>query len=721
MQQAAAAYSRRNWVEAERLCRLMLDAKADYFDALTLLGIIAAQTQRMQEAAELFGRAVTANPDDALAHLKRGNALEELKRLDEALASYEQAIKLKPEFAEAHGNRGNALKELKRPDEALASYGQAIKLKPDYAEACSNRGTVLQELKRLDEALASYQQAIKLEPGQPDTYYNLGTALQELKRLDEAVASYERAIELKPGYAVAFNNRGNALRELGRLDEALASFERAIALQPDHAEAWSNRGNALEELKRPDEALASYEQAIRLEPDLEYLRGAWLHAKTMLCNWTDLENQTAGLMAKIDNGEKASSSFAVLALTSSSRLQRKATETWVNDKHPLRTGLPGIPERHRHGKIRIGYFSADFHDHATTYLMAGLLEQHDKEKFEITAFSFGPDKDDEMRKRVAAAVDRFIDVRDQSDKDVALLSRRNEIDIAVDLKGFTRDSRVDIFACRAAPLQINYLGYPGTMAAGYIDYLIADETLIPEESRRHYSERVVYLPNSYQVNDASRRIADKVFSREELALPKSGFVFCCFNNNYKINPGTFNGWMRMLKQVEGSVLWLFEDNAAAANNLRKEAELRGVAAERLVFAGRMPQAEHLARHRAADLCVDTLPYCAHTTASDALWAGLPVLTRTAESFASRVAASLLNAIGLPELIAATQEEYETLAIELAINPERLKEIREKLERNRLIAPLFNTRLFTRHIEAAFTQMVERHQAGLPPDHIFVKS
>ncbi len=673
----------------------------------------------MQEAADLFGRAVAANPGDAFAHIKRGNALEELKRLDKALASYEQAARIEPGLAEAHCNRGNVLKELGRLDEALAGYEHAIKLEPGYAEAYSNRGTVLQELRRIDEALASYDRAIRLEPGNPHTYYNSGTALHALKKLDEAIVRYDQAIELAPDYAVAFNNRGNALKELGRLEEALLSFERAITLQPGNAEAYSNRGNALEELKRPDEALASYEQAMRLAPGLEYLRGAWLHAKAMLCDWEGVENHVAGLLASIENGEKASLPFAVLAFTSSLRLQKLATETWVNDTHPLRAGLPAIPKRPGRGKIRVGYFSADFHDHATMYLMAGLFERHDREKFEIFAFSFGPDRNDGMRKRVVAAVDEFIDIRSQSDKDVAQRSRQMEIDIAVDLKGFTQDSRAGIFAHGAAPLQVSYLGYPGTMAAGYIDYLIADKTLIPEESEEHYSERIAYLPGSYQVNDASRRIADKVFSRAELGLPETGFVFCCFNNSYKIGPGTFDVWMRMLKRVEGSVLWLLQDNATAANNLRKEAVRRGIAAERLVFAMRLPQAEHLARHRAADLCVDTLPYCAHTTASDALWAGLPVLTCTAESFASRVAASLLNAIDLPELIATTEDEYEALAIELAAHPERLGEIRKKLERNRLIAPLFDTGLFARHIEAAFAQMYENYQAGLPPGRVFV--
>jgi predicted O-linked N-acetylglucosamine transferase (SPINDLY family) len=351
--------------------------------------------------------------------------------------------------------------------------------------------------------------------------------------------------------------------------------------------------------------------------------------------------------------------------------------------------------------------------------MAELFERHDRDKFELVAFSFGPDANDGMRRRVLAAFDQFVDVRYRSDRDIALLARNMEIDIAVDLKGFTSDARVGIFAYRAAPLQVSYIGYPGTMAAGYIDYLIADRTLIPSTSQKHYSEKIAYLPNTYQVNDRKRAIAVKAFSREELDLPPAGFVFCCFNNNYKIAPATFDGWMRILKQVDGSVLWLLGDNPTAVHNLRKEAESRGVSAKRLIFAERMPMAEHLARHRAADLFIDTLPCNAHTTASDALWVGLPLITLMGESFASRVAASLLKAIGLPELVATSQEQYEALAIELAANAERLSQIRQKLERNRLIAPLFDTQLYTRHIEAGYTQMYERYHADLPPDHIIV--
>jgi predicted O-linked N-acetylglucosamine transferase (SPINDLY family) len=383
------------------------------------------------------------------------------------------------------------------------------------------------------------------------------------------------------------------------------------------------------------------------------------------------------------------------------------------------SSLGPILKRARQKKIRIGYFSADFHNHATAYLMAELFERHDKGKFELIAFSFGPQTNDVMQLRVSQAFDQFIDVASMSNLEVAQFSRELEIDIAIDLKGLTQDSRLGIFSFKAAPIQVSYLGYPGTLGVDYIDYLIADKTLIPKTSIHHFSEKIVYLPNSYQVNDRHRLIASTHFTKQELGLPKDAFIFCCFNNNYKITPDVFDSWVRILKAVDSSVLWLLQDNSTASMNLQKEAANRGLDPTRLVFAERMALPEHLARHKAADLFLDTLPYNAHTTASDALWAGLPVLTCIGESFASRVAASLLNAIGLPELITETRVDYEALAIELATNPSKLKEIKEKLAQNRLTTPLFDTVLFTKHIEAAYTLMYERYQADLTPESIEV--
>lgn len=687
LQSALSFHQQGRLAEADALYQKILRFQPGHFDALQLLATSAGQQKKFSEAVELFKLALSINPVHSASLNNLGNALQELKRYEEALLSYDRAIAVNPDNADTYYNQGVVLQALKRNEEAVLSYERALALKPGYALAQNNLAFALLELKRYKESLASYDKAISLNPNFPEPYYN----------------------------------RGNALLALSRYQEAAISYDRAVVLKPDYAEAYCNRGNALLELRRYEEALLSYDKTYEIRPDFNFILGKCQHIRMKICDWRKFDHHVHELAKKIELHEKVSGPFPFLSLKDSLFLQKKAAEIYVQAKHPFTEDLPKIPKRDRHEKIRIGYFSADFHDHPMMHLMAGLFEKHDRTRFELIAFSFGPDTKGEMRKRAEAAFDRFIDVRMQSDKDIAKLSRDLNVDIAIDRKGYTKDCRTGIFAFRAAPVQVNYLAYPGTLGAEYIDYIIADRTLIPESSRQYYSEKIVFLPDCYQANDENRLIADKVFTRKESGLPETGFVFCCFNNNHKIIPATFDGWMRILRQIEGSVLWLFESNQTAAENLRRAAVDRGVDSNRLVFAHRLPNPEHLARHRSADLFLDTLPYNAHTTTSDALWAGLPVLTCIGESFASRVAASLLNAIQLPELITSTQEEYEALAVELATNPDKLAAIRRKLEKNRLTTPLFDTGRFTRHIEQAYTAMYERYQADLPPDHIEIKA
>ena len=371
-------------------------------------------------------------------------------------------------------------------------------------------------------------------------------------------------------------------------------------------------------------------------------------------------------------------------------------------------------------KIRIGYYSADFREHAMSYLLANLFEQHDKSKFELIAFSFGSGKNDEIKNRVSNSFDKFIDVNLKSDKEISQLSRDLKIDIAVDLMGFTQNNRFNIFVQRCAPIQVNYLGYPGTSGSNCMDYLIADKILIPKQNQKYFSEKIIYMPDSYQVNDSKRKISDKVFTKKELRLPEDGFVFCCFNQSYKITPYVFDIWMRLLKRIDGSVLWLIKDSDIGANNLKKEAQKRGVEPDRIIFADKMANAEHLARHKLADLFIDTFPYTAHTTCSDALWSSLPVVTRIGQSFASRVSASILTAIGLSELITKTEKEYEELTFKIANDKSLLNEIKKKLNKNRLTKPLFNTNLFTKNIESAFVIIHKRHHSNIPVKNIEIK-
>jgi predicted O-linked N-acetylglucosamine transferase (SPINDLY family) len=708
-------------LQARNLYEQALEVRRRHFDATHMSGVIAHQLGDAVQARNLIGRAIDIDGGVAAAHCNLGNALFDLAQHTAALACYERAIALCASYAEAHNNRGNALRELGRHEEALAGYDDALSLKPGFADAHANRGNLLQDLGRHAAALASYDRALALNADCAAAHRGRGVSLDRLRNHVEAILSYDRALALQPEDADAHNARGNAFRSLGDLAAASAAYDRAIALAPVRADFRHNRGAVLDELGNFPKAIECFAEALRLDPGYPYLPGMLLYLKRRICDWRDDADSTLRLIDGIQKHARVASPFSAVVLTDSPAVQLEAARQWIGDRHPARPDLPSIAPHARRARIRIGYFSADFHDHATAYLMAELFETHDRTRFEVFGFSFGPCRDDAMGRRLRAAFDGFVDVRTLSDQEVALLARQMGIDIALDLKGFTTGNRVDIFAYRAAPVQVNYLGFPGTMGAGYMDYLIADRILIPEREIDHYSEKVVCLPHSYQVNDRRRPISDKIFSREELHLPSSGFVFCCFNNNYKINAATYDGWMRILARVGGSVLWLFEDNALAAVNLRKEAAIRGIDPSRLVFGQRLPLAEHLARHRAADLFLDTAPYNAHTTASDALWSGLPVLTLTGTTFAGRVTTSLLSALDLPELITATSQDYEALAVRLATHPEALAQLSEKLAANRLAKPLFDTPLFTRHLEDAFTQMHERRLQGLRPAPIIVKS
>ena len=613
----------------------------------------------------------------------------------------------------AQFNQGSTLHQKGQLAQAREIYLQILTQHPHHLETLYLLGAIALQTHRPQEALEWLNQAVAVNDQHPGVHCNRGTGVYTLKHYSAALASYDRAIALHPAYAEAYSNRGNVLREQRHYEAAIHNYAHALTLKPQDVDTLVNHGNILREMKRYPEALESYRRALALAPDYPYLDGILRHTQAHLCDWQ------AGMRTPAE----LTYPFPFLALCDDPHLQRQVATLWAQTEYPLHSELGAIVPRKagHHSKIRIGYFSADLHAHATAFLMAELWEHHDKSRFEIIAFSFGVDSHDAMRQRLARTFDQFIDVRNHTDKEIAQLARQMEIDIAVDLKGFTQDSRFGIFSYRAAPIQVSYIGYPGTVGAEYMDYIVADKTLIPETAQAFYSEKVVYLPHSYQVNDRKREISDITFTRESLGLPASGFIFCCFNNNYKITPPTFDGWMRILHQVPNSVLWLLEDNATAAANLRKEAKARGIEPHRLIFAARMPLPEHLARHRVADLFIDSLPYNAHTTASDALWAGLPVLTCMGESFASRVAGSLLNAIELPELITTTQAEFEVRAVELALNHNQLKMIRDKLDKNRLTTPLFDSELFTRHLENAYEQMMQRYHASLPPYHITVNT
>jgi predicted O-linked N-acetylglucosamine transferase (SPINDLY family) len=728
----------------------ILKAQPEQFDALNALGVLSGQSGDLSQAVRYFDRAITVQPGNFGAHCNRGLALKQLKELDEALACFDRAIVLDSNSAIAHYSRAEACRELGRIDEALASYQAAITINPAFVHCYYGRGVVLQQSARADAAIASYDQALMIKPDHFDAHLNRGACLFSLGKYLEALASYEQAVALRPKQSPAYLLRGHALKELHRLEAALASydqaiainssdaqahcargtvllmkgtveaalssFDKAIAIKPDYVDAYYHRAFSLRMLERFAEAAADYKVAARLAPDFEFLPGTLIEASQHACDWTEFDTLVPRIAAGIEGDRRISHPLIFQALVDSARLQYKAARIWADYACPA-LDSPGTKAPHaRPGKLRIGYFSADFREHPVARLVSELIELHDRSRFEIIAFAFGPRTEDELRQRLIRAFDKFIDVQEKSPGEIASLARSLDVDIAVDLGGYSYNSRPNIFAHRAAPLQVSYLGYLGTMGASYIDYIIADRTIITPNTEGYFTEKIIYLPDTFQVNDRKRHI-DEVFTREDLGLPPSGFVFCCFNTSYKIVPSTFAGWMRILNKVPGSVLLLYAGHKIVEVNLRAHAARQGIDPQRLIFGKFLPPPKYLARYRAAGLLLDTLPYNGGTTASDALWAGLPVLTLSGESFASRVAASLLKAIGLPELITSTQQRYEELAIELASNPQRLTQIRTKLRDNRLTSPLFDTPRFARNLEAAYTAIQSRYQAGLPPDHM----
>ncbi len=598
---------------------------------------------------------------------------------------------------------------------AAQLYDAILRASPRHFQALYLLGFIHFQRGQFAQAEQLIGDAIAINPHSPDAFYNRGCALQGLQRHDEAFRCFDRAVALKSDYDEAWTNRGVALLALRRHAEALASFGRALALKPRDREALSNRGTTLFEVKRYEEAGADYEALLSLDPDFPYARGNAVLCRAYCCDWRSLKEDRARLHADVQKGRPALSPHASTLILDSPQDQLLSARTWVEARCPPVSRPLWRGEQYRHDKIRLAYLSADFYSHATAFLTAGLFECHDRKRFETIAVSFGPDDKSRMRARLNRAFDRFLDVREKSDSEVAGLLKDMEIDIAVDLKGFTQDARPSILAFRPAPIQLNYLGHPGTMGAPYIDYIVADRMIIPAGQEIYYSEKIVYLPDSYQANDKERRIAPRTPSRREAGLPETGFVFCSFNSAYKITPEMFDVWMRLLKGVEGSVVWLLDDNPAAVRNLRREAEARGVASSRLIFASRKDLENHLARQSLADLFLDTLPCNAHTTASDALWAGLPVLTCIGATFAGRVAASLLSAIGLPELITDSLQAYEARALALALEPSELAAVKAKLLKNRSSASLFDTARFARNLETAYISMLERHQRGHPPE------
>lgn len=677
------------------------------------------EIKNYEEAIDYYNKALALKSDRPEIWFNKGVSLSCLNHHEDSIRHFNQALTLKPDYPECLCAKGIALANLEHYEESIKYLDKALIFKPDYAEAWSSKAYALGKQKHFTESITGYDKALNIKSDYAEAWSNKGALLTTLNSYQEAINHYDKAIHLNPNYAEAWFNKGLTLSKLNRPEEAIIHYDKAIYFKPDYAEAWHAKGTLLVDFKFYEEAIQHYEKALILNPKIAWCYGDLIKAKMSICRWENFDESLEEIHKKIQSNEKAITPFSLLSLVDNPSLHRKSAEIFTNSNFPKVNLLGNISKISKEKKIRLGYFSANYYDHAVGYLIAELFELHDKDQFELIGFSFGQEKNDSMRQRLEKPFNEFININDKSDIEVAQLSRDLKINIAIDLTGYTKDTRMRVFAYRTAPIQVSYLGYPGPLGAEYIDYIIGDNTVINSESQKSFSEKIVYLPNSYQVNDRNRIISQKQFSKKELGLPENQFIFCCFNNNHKILPDIFKSWMRILNEVNDSVLWLLEDNPLAANNLKKTAEEYGIDRNRIIFAQRMSMSDHLGRQRVADLFLDTYPYNAHTTASDALWAGLPILTLQGSSFASSVAASLLKSAGLSELITRTQQEYENLAIQLALNPKKLSAIKDKLPKDKSVLPLFDTPTFTKHIENAYIQMYEKYHSGLPPEDISV--
>lgn len=682
--QALTLHQQGHLIQAEQGYQSILAIHPQELTVLHLLGILYQQQAKFELALTQLKQVLALKPNAQDVLLLAGIISGQLDHHTEALSYFNQAIALQPNDIASHYNRAIACHKLQLYQQALMSLEIVIQQQANHADALNLRGTILAATKSYQQALSSYKQALAVKADYPVALYHCAIVLEQLKRPQEAISYYQQAIALKPNYSKAISN--------------LASLYMG--------------------LEQYSQAVETYTQLLAVEPDYPYAAGKLFYAKAYCCDWRNYQQSVDKLVAAVRQQQKVITPFDFLNVTSGVHDEKVCAETYVQDRYPAALKPLWTGARYQHKKIKVAYVSADFYNHATSILMIEMFEQHDTSRFDFVAIAFNS-KNDDMTKRVKTAFDTYIDVSEKSDLEIAELIRNMEIDIAVDLKGHTTDSRLGIFAHRPAPIQVNYLGQASTIGAPYIDYILVDKHLVPPASQQDYTEKVVYLPDTYLVCDSKRPISSQTFTRTELGLPETGFVFCCFNNSYKITPFIFDIWMRLLQQVPDSVLWLIKGHPTACQNLRNEALQRGVAPERLVFAPKVASSVHLARHRHADLFLDTLPVNAHTTTSDALWAGLPVLTCMGQTFASRVAGSLLSAVGLPELITHTLDDYEAMALTLATSPILLATIKHKLQQQRDSSALFDITRARLGFESAYETMWRRYQQGLPPTHFSV--
>jgi protein O-GlcNAc transferase len=714
LSRALAAHQQGDRVQAESLYRRALSKEKRNTDALHYFGLLQAENERWDEAAQLLRQAIRFGAKSPDVHANLGRILNLLNRHQEALESYEKALAIDPDHPAALINYAGTLLTLHLPEKALPILDRLIAHNPSLSIASHNRCIALLDLGRDEEVIVATEKILSRNPTDADAWSKRGRAFAALHRYQEATAAYKKFLDIQPRSAPVLTLLGNINVRLNRTDDAATNYDEAIAANKNYAEAWFGRGKLLAGLRYHQQAFDAFDRAYTLQPDLHYIEGHRLHAKLYACDWSNLGSEIVHLRKNVREGKPAAPPFTMLAVSPSPAEQFRCAQAYVRNAFPASSVSTWSGQIYNHDKIRIAYVSGEFRDHPTAYLTADLFECHNREIFDVFAISTGVDDDGPMRRRLVKAFDEFFNAGKLSSNAIAEWIRQNEIDVLIDLNGYSGHDRTDVFLLRPAPVQVNYLAFPGTMGATWMDYIVVDAALVNDDEHVFFSEKVVYLPDSYQPSDRRRAISTRRNTRGEVDLPESGFVYCCFNNSYKIMPDVFDVWMRVLRGVDGSVLWLLEANATVEGNLKREAENRGVGQERLIFARSMPLPEHLSRLQLADLFLDTLPYNAHTTANDALWSGVPVLTCRGSTFAGRVGDSLLRAIGLEELVTGSLDEYERMAVAIGKDANLLADLKSRLQRNRESHPLFDTPRYTRHLEAAYVEMWRRFQRGQEP-------
>jgi protein O-GlcNAc transferase len=672
--------------DAEKVFKEVITRYPECADAYNFLGIVYADRKNFKDALVYFKEAVRLDADNPPYNSNYGNALQDNGQINESIPYYLKAIELKPDFTDAYYNFGNSLRKLQRYPESLQQINLAKSLDPKYLKCYINAALIYVELKQFDQAITELIQALQIDAHSFDALSSLAVVYSLKKDYRQSMAYFKKAFET------------------GRADDKF----------------FVNYATVCVELNQPVEASKAFIKSAQIDPSKHGALGRALHQKMLIADWSDIKELNEEIVKRLQLNQDVVDPFGYMGFSDSEKDLQLAGTLYLDKKFPPLPSDLVLKKYPRHKKIKIAYVSGEFREHANGSLMTGLIECHDKEKFEVIGLDNGEGDDGNLRHRLQAAFDEFTDIRGIGDFDLAQQLRAKEVDILFNLNGFFGAHRTGLFANRAAPIQINFLGCPGTMGIDYMDYLIADNVVIPKESYHYYNEKIISLPHSYQINDSKRPELKRTITRKDCGLPEGAFVFCCFNNIYKITPETFQRWMRVLKRVPNSVMWFYYNYPEAPENLKREAQALGIDASRLIFSPYIKMSDHLERNVLADLFLDSLPYNAHTTASDALWANVPVLTLQGKSFAGRVAASLLHAIEMPELITHTEQEFEDKAVDLATHSEKLAALKSKLSKNRLTTPLFDTKLYTKHFEAALLEAYERYQSDLPPAHIQIK-